>query len=65
MAVTLSVEGMSCEGCEQTVEDALTTVDGVENARADRTSDSATVEGDADTDALVSAVNDAGYKAST
>jgi copper chaperone CopZ len=65
MAVTLTVEGMSCEGCEQTVEDALTTVEGVENAHADRTSNSATIEGDAATDALVDAVNEAGYTAST
>lgn len=64
MAVTLTVEGMSCEGCEQTVEDALKIVDGVENVQADRTSNSATVKGDADTDALVNAVNEAGYTAS-
>ncbi|MDS0243784.1 MULTISPECIES: hypothetical protein [unclassified Haloferax] len=36
----------------------------VENAQADRTSNSATVKGDADTDALVNAVNEAGYTAS-
>jgi copper chaperone CopZ len=65
MATTLTVEGMSCEGCERTVEDALKTVAGVENAQADRTSNSATVEGDADTDALVNAVTDAGYTAGT
>jgi copper chaperone CopZ len=64
MAVTLTVEGMSCEGCEQTVEDALKTVGGVESANADRTSNTATVEGAADIDALVNAVNDAGYTAS-
>lgn len=55
---------MSCGGCEETVEDALAGVDGVERATADRESESATVEGDADVDALVSAVEDAGYEAS-
>jgi copper chaperone CopZ len=29
MTVTITVRGMSCEGCEQTVEDALTDVPGV------------------------------------
>lgn len=65
MATTLTVEGMSCGGCEQTVVDALESVSGVESAEADRENDSATVEGDADTAALVSAVSDAGYDASS
>ncbi|MFB6178894.1 MAG: heavy-metal-associated domain-containing protein [Halorientalis sp.] len=63
MATTITVEGMSCEGCEQTVEDALNDVAGVTDASADREGESATIEGDADTDALVAAVEDAGYDA--
>jgi copper chaperone CopZ len=59
----LTVTGMSCGGCEQAVEDALESVDGVTDATADRESDTATVEGDADTAALVRAVEDAGYEA--
>ncbi len=55
---------MSCEGCEQSVEDALEGVSGVEDATADRESETATVEGDADEAALVQAVEDAGYEAS-
>jgi copper chaperone CopZ len=55
---------MSCGGCEETVEDALREVSGVESATADRETDSATVEGDADPDALVAAVENAGYSAS-
>jgi len=55
---------MSCGGCEATVEEALLDVEGVEDATADRTSDSATIEGDADADAMVAAVEDAGYDAS-
>lgn len=64
MSETITVEGMTCEHCEQTVEEALEDVDGVANASADREAESATVEGDAETDALVSAVDDAGYDAS-
>lgn len=64
MSQTITVEGMSCEGCEQNVEDALEDVSGVTDATADRESETATVEGDADTDRLVSAVDEAGYEAS-
>lgn len=64
MSRTITVEGMSCGGCESTVEDALEGVEGVESASADRERDAATVEGDADIDALVAAVEDAGYDAS-
>ncbi|MCG1003519.1 MULTISPECIES: heavy-metal-associated domain-containing protein [Halobacterium] len=64
MSRTITVEGMSCGGCESTVEDALEGVAGVESASADRERDAATVEGDADADALVGAVEDAGYDAS-
>ena len=64
MSQTITVEGMSCEHCEQSVTEALEGVDGVESATADRERESATVEGDADPDALVSAVSEAGYDAS-
>jgi copper chaperone CopZ len=64
MSQTITVEGMSCEHCEASVTEALEGVEGVERATADRESASATVEGDADPDALVSAVNEAGYDAS-
>ena len=63
MSTSISVEGMSCEHCEQTVEDALRAVEGVTEASADRDTAQATVEGDADTTALVEAVEDAGYTA--
>ncbi|MFC7325802.1 heavy-metal-associated domain-containing protein [Halorubrum rutilum] len=64
MGRTITVEGMSCGHCERSVAEALEGVDGVERATADRESASATVEGDADPDALVSAVSEAGYDAS-
>jgi copper chaperone CopZ len=60
--VTLTVRGMSCDGCEEIVETALEEVDGVEDAEADQESETATVEGDADVDALVEAVDFAGYE---
>lgn len=63
MARTITVRGMSCGGCESTVEEALTGVEGITDAEADRELERATVEGDADPDALVSAVEDAGYEA--
>ena len=63
MSVTLTVEGMSCDGCEQTVEEALKQVEGVESVTVDRTSNSATVDGQADSVTLVTAVEDAGYTA--
>ncbi|SIR97899.1 Copper chaperone CopZ [Haladaptatus litoreus] len=64
MTTTLIVEGMTCGGCEQNVIDALEAVDGVSKANADREANTASVEGSAKTDALVGAVEDAGYDAS-
>lgn len=63
MTTTLTVEGMSCDHCEQTVEDALEGVEGVDAATADREAAAATVTGDADADELVAAVVEAGYDA--
>lgn len=64
MSRTITVRGMTCEHCEQTVEEALEGVDGVATATADRDSESATVEGSAETEDLVTVVEDAGYDAS-
>jgi copper chaperone CopZ len=61
MSRTITVEGMSCEHCERTVEEALEGVDGVAAATADREAASVTVDGTADRAALVAAVEDAGY----
>jgi copper chaperone CopZ len=63
MTTTLTVEGMSCEHCEQSVADALHDVEGVTDVEVDREAESATVEGEADRDALVAAVDEAGYTA--
>jgi len=63
MHTTITVEGMTCEHCERTVEDALRGVGGVTDASADRGAEAAHVDGDADPAALVRAVEDAGYTA--
>ncbi|WP_411964822.1 heavy-metal-associated domain-containing protein [Haloferax sp. YSMS24] len=64
MSTTITVTGMTCEHCEGRVEDALAGVTGVTEAKADREADTATVEGDADVDTLVAAVEEVGYDAS-
>lgn len=64
MTTTITVEGMSCDHCEQTIEEALQGVSGVSDVRADREAESATIEGDPDNAALVRAIEDAGYEAS-
>lgn len=64
MTRTITVEGMTCEHCEQSVEEALQEVSGVTDATADREAEQASVDGDADVTTLVQAVEDAGYKAS-
>ena len=63
MSTTITVEGMTCEHCEQTVDEALRDVEGVEDVSVDRDAERADVEGEADQDALVRAVEDAGYTA--
>lgn len=64
MTVELSVTSLTCEGCEDVVERAVEEVDGVEEATADRHEDHVTVEGEADIDDLIEAVDMAGYQAS-
>lgn len=64
MTTTITVEGMSCEHCEQTIEEALQGVSGVSDIRVDREAESATIEGNPDSAALVQAVEDADYEAS-
>ncbi|SIR68570.1 copper chaperone [Haladaptatus litoreus] len=61
MTTELTVEGMSCGGCEQTVESALEELDDVENAAADNESDRVRVSGNADTDIIAQTIEKAGY----
>jgi copper chaperone CopZ len=60
---TITVEGMSCEHCEQTVEDAVSAVSGVTNVTADESAQAVDIDGDADIDAVLQAIEDAGYTA--
>lgn len=63
MTTKLRVTGMSCAGCESNVEDALSAVPGVVSVDVVRETDAVTVEGEADPDDLVAAVEGAGYEA--
>lgn len=60
----LTVTGMTCEHCVQSVQSALEGVDGVRSARVDLGDGSAVVDHDeqkATTESLQRAVEDAGY----
>ena len=63
MSLQITVKGMTCDGCEQTVREALEGVSGVERATTDRATDTATIDGDTDLENLRQAVEDAGYSA--
>lgn len=60
---SLRVEGMTCNGCENAVSNALKRVDGVREARADHHTGRVEVELDRDPgdDALRAAVDRAGF----
>lgn len=62
MTRTISVRGMTCEHCEQRVEDALEALDGIESATADAATDSVSIDGDAERETLRDAVAEAGYE---
>ena len=64
MPTTITVDGMSCGHCEQTVANAIGSVPGVTDVTVDRTVGTATVDGEADVNDLVAAVENAGYEAS-
>ncbi|AHF99925.1 heavy metal transporter [Halostagnicola larsenii XH-48] len=64
---TLEVTGMSCNGCEQTVVEALEGLEGVSEATADHESNEVRVEHDpalADAAAIGGAIEGAGYTVS-
>ena len=63
MSQQITVSGMSCEGCEERVEEALITVPGVTAVAVDRTTETATIEGPAPVDELVASIEEAGYEA--
>ena len=61
---TISVTGMSCNGCEQNVENSLTTLDGVNRVEADHEAETVEVVADDDVseDDIADAVRSAGYE---
>jgi len=61
---TLTVTGMSCGGCEATVENSLLALADVNRAEADHETDTVTVVAGetASDDDLATAVRDAGYE---
>lgn len=59
----LNVTGMTCGHCQNAVKNALEEVTGVETAQVDLENGTATVAGAADVNALLAAVQEAGYDA--
>ena len=58
---TISIEGMSCGHCVNSVTEALKAVAGVTSVNVDLAGKKAVVEGTADDAALKAAVEDMGY----
>ncbi len=62
--ITLSIPGMSCGHCEAAVKSEVGKVPGVASVSVDLDSKDVVVAGDGiDIDALIAAVDDAGYEA--
>ena len=58
-----NITGMSCAACVARVEKAVNSVDGVESCSVSLLTNSMGVEGSADPQKIISAVNKAGYGA--
>lgn len=61
--LVLRVNGMTCENCVRHVREALEQVPGVKSVQVDLAQNRATVEGDADPQLLVAALDEEGYEA--
>jgi copper chaperone len=59
----LKITGMTCGHCQQSVKGALESVEGVQTADVDLATGTAQVEGNADVNTLVAAVEEEGYQA--
>lgn len=59
----LNITGMTCDHCQHAVKGALESVEGVQTAAVDLATGTAKVEGSADLNALVAAVEEEGYQA--
>lgn len=62
MSYRLSVPDMACGGCEETVEDAVVDVEGVQAVEADHESGTVEVRGDAASGAVREAIEQSGYE---
>lgn len=60
----LKIDGMTCGHCQSAVKNALESVAGVQRAEVDLAQGIARVEGEADVDTLIAAVEEEGYQAS-
>ncbi len=60
---TFNVTGMTCANCVRHVTEAVESVAGVESVDVNLESATATVEGSADTNAVIAAIVAAGYEA--
>lgn len=63
MTTELTVNGMTCGHCETAVKNALKSVPGVQDVRVDLRGGTASVQGEADPQALIAAVTEEGYGA--
>lgn len=61
--IEFSIDGMTCASCVSRVEKALKAVDGVKEAVVNLATERATVSGHASVDALITAIDRAGYDA--
>lgn len=62
MTTQITVHGMSCGGCEESVEEALADLDGVTGVEADSDADTVRIEGSADLALAKAAIEEAGYE---
>lgn len=62
--IILKVEGMTCEGCERRIQNALMDIDGVENAKASHVDKNVkiTLNKDVDIDTLKEAIEDLDFE---
>jgi mercuric ion binding protein len=63
--VTLAIEGMTCTGCENTIQEAVTKIDGVKSIKASHLDSTAVVSFDESKTSIAAigdAINEAGYE---
>lgn len=63
MTITLQLDGLHCGNCVKSVEKALNEVEGVSQVSVTLENQMAVVEGSANPDTLIAAVEDIGFEA--